>query len=185
MRYRLRSACHYDLPVEVYQTACQDDLSGKLTPDSTLKLVFHDHGRRTFCRVCRVNPNQTTRTTGEAQGINFQVSERQGFVSLDFFLQLRFPVHRRVLPAKAHSDWWDANGKSFNQAGLPTELKDKVVQACMHRYREDRPGEWSALLGVSVQVRSITLRRCFQDMPIVVQSHADSKDNTTRLSKYY
>lgn len=70
-------------------------------------------------------------------------------------------------------------GETFNWMGLPTELKERVIQFCMHRsvlaplpkrfirkHRGAREvtghfGQWAALLGVSRQVRAISLRLCF------------------------
>ena len=84
-------------------------------------------------------------------------------------------------------EYWRTNGKSFDWAGLPTELKEHIIQFCIgkapnypdnfhdlkhlprsnFRYHShgcevtDRLGEWKRLLEVSTLVRAITLRLCF------------------------
>ena len=104
---------------------------------------------------------------------------RDEVVPLERFLRTTFPMYKAPVGDEAMYQWWRANGKTFNWTDLPTELKERIIQFCMHRsvlaplprrfIRKHRSahevighfGHWAALLGVSHQVRAISLRLCF------------------------
>jgi len=108
--------------------------------------------------------------------------------------------------------------QTFNWAGLPTELKERIIQCCTHQpleqgdYRQrlsrwndrrrprdirrefgiyeivDKLTDWYALLGVSHQVRAITLRLCFiyHGGFTLLSTSCHSLDSAlNRLGRYY
>ncbi|KAF2109191.1 hypothetical protein BDV96DRAFT_478125, partial [Lophiotrema nucula] len=107
--------------------------------------------------------------------------------------------------------WWDINGKTFNWMGLPTELKEHVLQFCIWQpldfkdvvkhtvERRQRPyeildifGSWRSLLGVSQQIRTLSLRlvlnsnmHCPGGFGLSCNTHGQFRSMVKRLSKHY
>lgn len=108
--------------------------------------------------------------------------------------------------------------QTFNWSGLPTELKERIVQCCAYQpleqgdYRQrlsrwfdrrrprdfrrefgiyeivDKLTDWYALLGVSHQVRAITLRLCFvyySGLSLMATSGHSLASSLDRLGRYY
>ncbi|KAH3920662.1 hypothetical protein HBI56_219130 [Parastagonospora nodorum] len=108
--------------------------------------------------------------------------------------------------------------QTFNWAGLPTELKERIAQCCAYQpleqgdYRQrlsrwfdrrrprdtrrefgiyeiiDKLTDWASLLGVSHQVRAITLRLCFVyygGLSLMASSCRSLASSLDRLGRYY
>jgi hypothetical protein len=120
-----------------------------------------------------------------------KTGRKMRWLSLDKSLQVNFPPDEMFVNQGTMEEYWAVNGKIFDWAGLPTELKENVIQYCVsglssyeddfHRYpaarklspraHQDRVrhhselvqklGDWSSLPSVSVQIRALTLRLLF------------------------
>lgn len=179
--YRLKSVAHYALHVYV-QLAEEDDdppppHEVTLTYGFSTRVVFQPYlDEELQIRACRPLFRAKKLTD------SVQVREKGRWVSLDKFLSKHFPPNQGLVTESTMRNWWSENGKTFNWSGLPTELKNQVLQFCvcnptgtskywleLQRHRQTyrpRPGphevvgllgDWRALLGVSHQVRSLVL----------------------------
>ncbi|KAF1841653.1 uncharacterized protein K460DRAFT_170891 [Cucurbitaria berberidis CBS 394.84] len=188
LQYRLQSASHFDVSIEVHQTR-SSEYAGKpiqLIPSFKIEVLFHDFNNQKLYRICRLKPRRSSRKVHKVLAAHIQVREYDRNVSLHDFLNVNFPILQDPVKAETLHAWWSENGKTFNWIGLPTELKERIIQSCMHRTHEpgnghrslqyprkrdrrrsgpheltDILGTWSQLLRVSHQVRAITLRLCF------------------------
>jgi hypothetical protein len=189
-KYRLQSAAHFDVLLDVKQASRNEETG--LTRSTRLDVLFVDfHGANQY--MCRPVFRKHSRKKTYVFAKNVQVSDNGYFVPLNDFLKARYPCFPCSVRDHHMQKWWAANGKVFDWAGLPTELKEQVVQFCVdqppryddvlrarERYngyssirrndRERKSGiheitdkltDWAALLGVSHQIRAITLRLCF------------------------
>jgi hypothetical protein len=189
-KYRLQSAAHFDVLLNVKQAIRHDEI--EMTRVTKLGVSFVNfHGPVHYvCRpVFRKHPGKKTYVFAK----KVQVIDNGHLLSLNDFLKMRYPCFPCSVRNQHMQKWWAANGKIFDWAGLPTELKEQVIQSCMdeplrydnfsqarERYngrsgarghvREQQSGiyeiadkltAWAALLAVSHQVRTITLRLCF------------------------
>ncbi|KAJ4374213.1 hypothetical protein N0V83_002954 [Neocucurbitaria cava] len=220
LQYRLQSASHFEVQIDVHQTrsSAYAGRSTKLKPSFKIEILFHDFNARRLLRICRLKPQQGSCTIREDVVGNIQVRDDDRYISLYEFLDTHFPTWPQAVKAETLHAWWNENGKTFDWTGLPTELKERIIKFCMHRSlvtrhtydiryyprkREprrsgpyevaDQLGRWSSLLGVSRQVRAITLRLCFvghsriycQGLSIRAYSRLGLKDIVKRLGACY
>jgi hypothetical protein len=219
-RYRLRSAAHFDVVISVRQAFGVQETN--LTRSTRLNVFFYnwEHEASCVCRpVFRKHPRKKVHVPTKKVEVCSQYMG--GFTPLNKFLDAVFPCLPDEVGIDQMRAWWAANGKVFNWASLPTELKEQVVQYCIHQplgsgdYKQmlsrwndrarprrgrrefgiyeivDKLTDWAALLGVSHQIRAITLRLCFfgsSDMDNglnVSASSCHSLDSTLkRLGRY-
>ncbi|KAF2823335.1 hypothetical protein CC86DRAFT_66102 [Ophiobolus disseminans] len=220
-QYRMQSAAHFDRTIDVKQAFRAQDM--ELSRQSKVNVIFSDlfGPERLICSpVFRKQPHKKTFIfTGKVE-----VWKQGRFVPLNDFLSKRFPCFFVAMGDKEMKAWWNANGKDFNWVGLPTELKEQVIAFCIHnplnqtdfrrkqlarkrnRLVSNRESEfgvyeivskltnWNALLGVSHQVRAITLRLCFIGSSDLIQGKGFSIDASSprgldktlsRLGGYY
>lgn len=132
---------------------------------------------RYITRKCRLQKHKG--------GTHVQVKEKGRWILLETSLKKNFPVSQNVADLDSLRAWWSENGQVFNWSGLPTELKEHVLQFCIgqpymytatwtNRKKYNREyqfkkgpheilnllGQWSALLQVSKQIRILVLRLC-------------------------
>lgn len=186
-KYRMQSAAHFDTHINVKQAYPAD--TTKTTRETKLYVLFfgwNDSETYVFRPVFRKHPKRKTHAlTAKVQILDDSIGK---FVCLSRFLEGRYPIFPNSIKDSHLQAWWAANGKSFNWANLPTELKEHVIQYCIDQKYEsplmrrlnrrndksfgaakfrgiheilDKLADWSTLLGVSHQVRAITLRLCF------------------------
>ncbi|CAO2657289.1 Nn.00g034150.m01.CDS01 [Neocucurbitaria sp. VM-36] len=187
LQYRLQSASHFDIPIEVHQTrsSAYAVVSTHLSPSFKIEILFHDFNNRKLYRICRLKSRKSSHKIPEVPAGNIQVREYDRNVSLNDFLNARFPTWPEAVKAETLHAWWNENGKTFEWTMLPTELKERIIQFCMHRSQDRNYGHrvsyspdqrarrrkvphevtnilrgWLSLLHVSHQVRAITLRLC-------------------------
>ena len=193
-QYQLQSPAHFELETEVHQIrrTCRSD---EPTTNSTSKTVINvvlqgnsTEGRISIPVKCHIVSRKRRSKTRSWKCI--VVSRDQTVSALEHFLSSNLPIIDAPLRQGTLWRWWLNNGKQFNWAELPTELKERVIESCMHqphsfgiysekharydqRYKNDRKirkpgpleivnqlGDWYQLLYVSHQVRAITLRLC-------------------------
>ncbi|KAF1838565.1 hypothetical protein BDW02DRAFT_624136 [Decorospora gaudefroyi] len=187
LEYRIQSASHFCIPIEISQAIHSEnpDRLADITPDFLISVGFYHFGRGPVIRVCRPTSRKRPRRTLRVLTGDIEVLEGSCFVPLASFLDAHFHLFGLPVGPDVMFKWWNKNGKVFNWAGLPTELKERVVHFCMEgrpgnftffpprprgKYRPrtkkrapeitNQLGEWSSLLHVSHQVRAITLRLC-------------------------
>jgi len=193
LRYRLQSAAHFDVDVRVEQALqfLPNHSDWATDPSFKIKVKFTDYnGPETYTCRRKFRTDHNKNTMVPRNQIMVVGSGRP--MSLNNFLKTKFParVEEKVC-IETMRGWWAQNGKQFNWAGLPTELKELVVSHCLYRtsrghYEEtlrryksrmqphvgtirefgtfeivDKLGDWASLLAVSHQVRAIALRLCF------------------------
>ncbi|KAF3035442.1 hypothetical protein E8E12_004898 [Didymella heteroderae] len=196
LQYRLQSAAHFELEVKAEQISKPYGKSTKTAPKDrsltlSLDVVFRGASIEGFITVpvqCRLQ--RSGRRSQKRRWSCLAVAHGQTAKPLYRFLDSKFPVIDAPLRHDTLSRWWLANGKSFNWTALPTELKERVIEHCMHqppthgifserlarfnwRYKNEKGirkpgpfeivgqlGDWYPLLYVSHQVRAITLRLC-------------------------
>jgi hypothetical protein len=189
-KYRLQSAAHFDVSVNVKQPFHIENV--EMVRSTRLNVVFGnwEHQESYVCRpVLRKHPRKKIHVL--TKKVEVSDNATGGFISLMKFLNMVFPCYPDEVGIHQMRKWWTANGRAFNWASLPTELKEQVIQCCLHqplegsdykqmlsRWRDrcrprdgrrefgiyeiiDKITDWAALLRVSHQVRAITLRLCF------------------------
>jgi hypothetical protein len=160
-----------------------------LPPEFRIEVSFkstnagHHKSFRTTCRA--------EFTAGLPTG-DIQAKKARHYISLYKYLEETFPVDDEDDTPTDFETLWDwsvEESESFNWAGLPVELKEHVLQFCLHQPLEQdrygkalgqyraRPGsnkelgpyevteqlgDWYALLEVSKQIRAITIRLCLK-----------------------
>ncbi|KAI4637859.1 hypothetical protein J4E83_000677 [Alternaria metachromatica] len=184
-KYRLQSASHFNIPIDVCQAAhaSNPDLLADIDTDFMLYVGFHNFGTNPIFAVCRPKIARRGRDKGKFIRGAVQVWLRNKFVPLLRFFEAEFPPLDGPVADEIMYQWWNANGRTFNWTGLPTEVKERILMFCMHRspplpiQKKSRGrvrqvskgapevvgqlGKWASLLTVSHQVRTISLRLCF------------------------
>jgi hypothetical protein len=182
--HRLQSPAHFDLNIEVKQAFRTNET--QLIRDFKLNVNFCGYLATDpyVCRsVFRKDPKTNTRVA--IKGVQIFDASRDRFIPLTTFLNTKYPVYPNSVGSSEMRAWWVGNGKSFDWLGLPTELKEQIIRNCLDdptspwdykRYTKrsksifgpqgvyeivDRLTHWAGLLGVSHQVRAITLRLFF------------------------
>lgn len=193
-QYQIQSPAHFELEIEVQEVERpyrHEELRKPKASRWAIDVLFQgftSEGRVTISAQCYLRRcrRRSQKTTWES----LVMSPDQNKETLDDFLSYNFPVVDAPLRPDTLWHWWLSNGKSFNWSALPTELKERIIEHCMHqphthgiyserlgrfrwRYKADRkirrPGpfeiidqlsDWFHLLYVSHQVRAITLRLC-------------------------
>ncbi|KAF2254677.1 hypothetical protein BU26DRAFT_475060 [Trematosphaeria pertusa] len=208
--YRMKSPFHFALHIDVQNQAGIPVTETGISPSLKVAVVFSSYGKE-FTRSCRPSFRK-------GRFVNkVLVREGRNWISINKSLSLHFPVSDSIATHGTLARYWDSNGKAFNWNGLPTELKENVIQVCIHRAphfadyfhgipRQRSPrhckrlpcelitrlGGFEALLSVSTQVRTITLRLCFNgslyfDKGFCVTSFAytEFQARMKRLAKHY
>lgn len=190
LKHRLQSAAHFDVVINVKQTFRVQEVD--LTRSTRLNVVFGNWGHEESS-VCRPVFRKLSRrkVPGPTKRVEVYDQDTGCFIALNKFLNKAFPCFPDEVGITQMRTWWTANGKAVNWTRLPTELKEQVIQYCIHQppgdgdHRQrlsrwndrarprharrefgiyeivDKLTDWAALLGVSHQVRAITLRLCF------------------------
>jgi hypothetical protein len=191
LKYRLQSASHFNCSINVAQAKHPNNPHKltDLTPSFVLQVGFYNFGSGPVFVACQPKYRKCSRKNACVLTNDIEVLHNNEatllYVSpLHVFLGTEFPIFDMVAGPKVMYQWWSKNGKTFDWAGLPTELKEQIVQSCMReasgesdavlgyrrkRFRDDRGateivrkfGTWASLLGVSRQVRTLALRLCF------------------------
>ncbi|KAJ4340167.1 hypothetical protein N0V87_002788 [Didymella glomerata] len=195
-QYRLQSPDHFELHVKVQQVSRSYSQSASTNPKDrtftiSLDVLFCGNSIEGSIRVpVQCHLQRSARRSKKKRWTCLAVSSNATVEGLDTFLASTFPIIDGPLRHDTLSLWWLANGKSFDWTALPTELKERVIEHCMHQPRTHgifngrlerfnwcnkadheirRPGtfeiikqlgDWFSLLSVSHQVRAITLRLC-------------------------
>lgn len=193
-RYHRTSPAHFELAVKVHQLRGPHTNDDKVEANVTTKvddILLEGNtveGRISIAVGCRTIV-RLRRSRYKVRGCTI-INEDGSSQSLADFLSSNFPIIDGPLCQNTLWHWWLHNGKTFNWAALPTELKERIIGFCMHqpysygiyeekltrfqkRYENDRKvrkpgpyeivdqlGDWYQLLYVSHQVRAITLRLC-------------------------
>lgn len=135
LKYRLQSAVHFDVVVRVEQALQIVPICTDWATDPTfkLKVSFADHnGPETYTCRSKFRTDHNKNVLVPRNQIMVVGSGRP--MSLNSFLCMKFPAHEEEkVPIDSMQGWWSQNGKHFNWAGLPTELKELVVQNCVHQ----------------------------------------------------
>ncbi|KAL1796444.1 hypothetical protein ACET3X_004984 [Alternaria dauci] len=179
LKYRLQSASHFGISIEVSQAMHEDNPDRFVDLDKSFVLFvgFYSFGIGPVLAACRPKIKKGVKVFRE----EVEVYTNGGFVSLEWFLSIEFPRRDEPVGDAVMFHWWNNNGQTFNWMRLPTELKEQIVQFCMHRSPPSSPisrrsrgrkvrgapevtgqfNKWTSLFSVSHQVRAICLRLCF------------------------
>jgi hypothetical protein len=184
-KYRFQSVAHFDNAINVKQAFRIE--SAELARNAKLNVKFIGF-QRTESYVCRpvFRKHPTKKVYVPTKKVQILDNGTGRFIPLIQFLHTRYPSYPDSVKDDRMQAWWAANGKSFNWAGLPTEMKELVVHNCVlqplkqsdllvakyekwhHCNRTRHIPEllsklvgWYSLLWTSHQVRAITLRTCF------------------------
>lgn len=128
LTYRLQSAAHFENDVGVAQVAHAVPKS-RFAWSRKIKVNFRSFNRL-LQRICR--PKSQKRACMDVSTPAVEVLENNKWISLDDFLGKQFPILPGKIPYYILQAWWEANGKTFNWKALPTELKEHVLQFCLH-----------------------------------------------------
>ncbi|KAF1934370.1 uncharacterized protein M421DRAFT_88339 [Didymella exigua CBS 183.55] len=195
-QYQIQSPAHFVLGLAVQQASSpygktiDRGLKG-IYLTTSLGVLMHGNsieGRITVPVQCQLR--RTGRRSREMRWDYLLVSHRGTAEALDTFLASTFPAIDGPLKSDILWNWWLSNSKSFNWTALPIELKQRVIEQCMHqpltygvyaerlarfnwRYKPDHKirkpgpfevvdqlGDWFPLPYVSHQIRAITIRLC-------------------------
>ncbi|KAF9735119.1 hypothetical protein PMIN06_001464 [Paraphaeosphaeria minitans] len=177
-RYCMQSAAHSALHIDVQLAASgHQPNNDAATPQLNVTLQNYSQKFIWLCKRC-FRKGRATRKV--------MVCTDKYPVPLQRLLAEHFPVSGAMTSGDTLRQFWNANGKSFNWTGLPTELKEHIIQFCIvtapkhpdnfhdttsvdrlstidKRSCEliDRLSRWKSLLRVSIQVRALALRLCF------------------------
>ncbi|KAH8726804.1 hypothetical protein GQ44DRAFT_612864 [Phaeosphaeriaceae sp. PMI808] len=216
LNYRRQSLAHFAITVGVKQRSQIQEM--EISQSTRIKVVFSNLPKREF-RICRPAFTRGKKIHLRTEKIEVSVGGR--FIPLVDFLDYKFPNNPNIATSQDMQAWWASNGRIFNWVKLPTEIKEQVIRHCIHQPltngpyermlarwkrrwgQHNKPGifeivnklkDWAALLRVSHQVRSITLRMCFAGSSTMLYGNgfditALSCDNLDmvlyRLSGYY
>jgi hypothetical protein len=188
MTHRMHSPAHFNLNIEVKQAFRTDKI--RLTRGFELNVAFCGY-LATDYYICRslFRKDHQTRKRVATKHVQILDASSHRFIPLPAFLDTKYPIYPDSVGDSEMRAWWAGNGKVFDWMGLPTELKEQIIQYCLdqptsrwdyqrnkkrhnkhQRTRKFEPGvyeivdrltDWAALLGVSHQVRAITLRLFF------------------------
>ncbi|KAH9868455.1 hypothetical protein J1614_007527 [Plenodomus biglobosus] len=133
-KYRLQSPAHYNLDIDVNQCNYESnpDRQKKVTSKFKVLVGFHNFGRRPVVRLCAAESQRISRKSPRVVTGNVIVYDGSLPVPFKDFLELEFPLHGGPVSSEVMDKWWRANGKIFNWAALPTELKENVIRFCLH-----------------------------------------------------
>jgi hypothetical protein len=210
--YRFQSLPHFSLHIDVRPSECIHSTETQVAHDFKMKIMFQNYLKQVPV-TCR---SSVYREGGTALH-KVQVHEGSDWTSLQKSLEKHFPANSADVNVEDMRRWWYSNGKFFNWSSLPTELKEIVIQYCMCQpfnfgdyfyslkgfklLKSNNPGpseiigmlgEWGHLLGVSAEIRKLTLQLCFrggwlypQGLSILVNSHSHLEKSVRRLGNYY
>jgi len=192
--YQQQSPAHLELALEVHEfggTSLDKERAVKRHSSIVTNVLIEGNspkGRISVPLTCLIVLIERGVKAGSIQCKVITYSQRAQL--LEQFLSFTFPVIDTALQQDTLWHWWQNNGKMFNWARLPTELKEHVIEYCVHeshasgvysekltrfnqRYKSHRRirkpgpqeivqqlGDWFQLLYVSHQIRAITLRLC-------------------------
>ncbi|PSN63154.1 hypothetical protein BS50DRAFT_679492 [Corynespora cassiicola Philippines] len=190
--YRMKSPAHCVLQIAL---GFPYNIDRWLTRETKVKMEFSTWNRPPIEVMCR--PQFRTDTFLE----KIQVLSRGQWISLHQFLWRDFPPVHALVDQSTMLEWWVSNGKYFNWEGLPTEIKEHIIEYCIleptkrkvfgqHRPKKlneiiIRLGLWASLLRTSLQVRAIVLRKCLENFHIYSFRAADLLCRLDRLSSFF
>ncbi|KAF2691633.1 hypothetical protein K458DRAFT_381479 [Lentithecium fluviatile CBS 122367] len=204
--YRMISVSHFATDIGVQLANNFEHNQVEPNPAFRLQVIFSNYGK-TISRTCRWFFRKG-RATSEVT-----IREKGRWLPLPKSLAMHFPPSEEFVYEDALKQYWASNGKTFNWTGLPTELKDNVIQFCVSsptsyedgfndvpatkrqtaRAYLDNPrarcelvqklGDWKFLLLVSTQVRAITLRLLFTGSNTYPNGFCISSDNYLRFGR--
>lgn len=129
-----QSQSHFELGLEVFQiepATCADIDHAKFTLTSA-KVVFRGAHVEGYISVpAKVQVRLSKPPSKPRPYITVRHLQRK--YPLKRFLQAMFPISDAILDEDKHWRWWLSNRKTFNWTGLPTELKECIIEHCMHR----------------------------------------------------
>tara|TARA_R110002003_G_scaffold207_3_gene16005 strand:+ start:26094 stop:27707 length:1614 start_codon:yes stop_codon:yes gene_type:complete len=136
LNYRLQSAAHFQFDIGVHvkrimpvNTKVEE---AALDPSLRIDVELSDFNGRVPATF-RPKFRKVRRTSILKPTNKVEVFENGRATSLSNFLTKHFPSFtNHTVPEHTMQSWWQANGKHFDWNGLPTELKEHVVQFCMH-----------------------------------------------------
>ena len=189
LKYRQQSPVHFAITVDVEQARVSEENHLPYKIFSGLEVQFRNFEGSIYT-TCRPETRKHPRKKVRIPTNRIEVLEGGYEVDLERFLDANYLRSELVVSTSNQSAWWAGNGKCFNWTGLPTELKERVMQFCLHQgddaqfrqqairhiarfkafYRHgfgiyeivDQLGAWAALISVSHQVRAIVVRLCLQ-----------------------
>lgn len=209
-KYRMQSPAHFAVRINVEIDA--EDVAYEFVPARRIKALFSTGFGRSLkevYRICRVNPGQNGRSILDDKIFvrEKRWTGKKRWVLLDKSLRMNFPPDDRLVNQHTMERYWATNGKTFNWAGLPTELKEGVLQFCVsdlssykdefhgypaaeklspraHQDRVRHPsevmqrlGDWKSLLSVSKQTRALALYLLFNGSDAYPQGFCVTSDD--------
>ncbi|KAF3004035.1 hypothetical protein E8E13_000866 [Curvularia kusanoi] len=134
-QYQNQSPAHFELRLEVYQIEdATRKVSIKLKPFTWVEVILrgaHVNGRVSVRAECRVQVRK--RRSKLNPYVHITVSQSTRKVAIEKFVSSVFPVFDAPLREDTLWYWWQSTGKIFNWVGLPTELKQRIIEFCMHQ----------------------------------------------------
>ncbi|RMZ72196.1 n-acetyltransferase 5 [Pyrenophora seminiperda CCB06] len=197
-KYRIRSASHFSIPIEVSQAIHPQSPSANTL---AVYVGFYNFGTTPIFAVCQ--PRTLLKRGTDIYPKHIEVLVQGKFVPLGRFISANFQKFNAPIACEVMYQWWRANGKTFQWTLLPTELKERIIYFCMHRSERALQrlskngykngglhevhrhfGQWTALRRVSHQVRAISLRLCFMGLHIKAENTFVLKQSIRRLDGF-
>jgi hypothetical protein len=186
-QYQRQSVSHAERVIEAVQYKYKTHNSNVYNVQSSFRIevTFKSSGSEadSICTTCRAE------FVGAVPTGRVLAKKGNNYISLYKFLSASFPMDEAPNDFGTVWDWSIKDGFIFNWAGLPVELKERVVELCMHQPRDqgcystalslfrkrptlntdigpyeviDQLGYWYGLLSASRQIRVTTLMLCLQ-----------------------
>lgn len=129
-----QSQAHFELGLEVFQiepASHADDTRSKSSVTS-IEVVFRGAHIEGYISVrAKVQVRLSEHCSKPRPQIT--VSQLRRKYTLKRFLNSTFPIFDAPVDEDTHWRWWLSNRKTFNWTELPTELKECIIEHCMHR----------------------------------------------------
>ena len=137
-----QSQAHFELGLEVFQTEPAiraANTQSKLSAISAKVLFRGPHVEGYISVPAKVQLRFSEHPSKPRPCITVRHLQRK--YTLKRFLHFAFPISDALLDEDIHWRWWLSNRKTFNWTELPTELKECIIEHCMHR-PHDRLGAY-------------------------------------------
>ncbi|KAF2032195.1 hypothetical protein EK21DRAFT_61405 [Setomelanomma holmii] len=137
LHYRLQSAAHFEFDIgldvkRIMPIGSNLENITSLNPSPRVFVKFGNFNGRVPATV-RPKLRKHRRSKVLKPTNKIEVIENGQSMPLHNFLAKHFPIFENCMASKQTMQaWWSANGKQFDWNSLPTELKEHVIQSCLH-----------------------------------------------------
>jgi hypothetical protein len=134
LKYRMQSAAHFDVDVRIEQATQSRLLREDWATDPSFQIIvkFTDF-KGPLIYTCQPKFRTDHKKNVLVPRNRIMVVGSGRPMAINNFLAKNFPAFEEKVSIETMQAWWKDNGKRFDWAGLPTELKEQVVQSCLHQ----------------------------------------------------